>query len=211
MTATANNTFGDTGIAYEIRNGAEEMNAGKYRVTDPCYFLGHDDDFWQGFCQFMFGENSTFSDDCYTIEIEGHKILAFGTAYGDGCYPTLENGSEIGSSGVDAGMLSLIPLELYEILKGHLGDNDDSSAPTVEMNRSFTPDVHDGDCEFGNYQILTGDTATQCRHCGDYTETNWNDLCDYCQQEEDEEEERRLEEEEEEERRRMEEEEENDE
>ena len=41
------NTFGDTGIGYQFRDGAETMKAGKYRVIDPCYFLGHDDEFWQ--------------------------------------------------------------------------------------------------------------------------------------------------------------------
>ena len=203
MTTTTLNTFGDTGIGYEFRDGAELMNAGKYRVTDPCYFLGHDDEFWSAFCNFMFGGNPGFRKDCYTIEIAGHKVLAWGTAYGDGCYDTTKNGSYVGHSGVDAGMLSLIPLELYELLADHLGTNDDTTAPTVELTSDFTPEmIEKGNCSYGPYETITGERErVNCERCGwDVESVNWNGLCDSCQREEEaEEEERRREEEEEEE------------
>ena len=187
MTATAK-VFG-----YEFREGCEEMKAGKYRVTDPCYFLGHDDDFWNNFCSFMFGEDRTIGSDSYTIEIAGYKVMAWGTAYGDGCYPTLKDGVEIGSSGVDAGMLSLIPIELYDLFKDHLGENDDSSAPIVELAYNFTPHIEEGDCSYGGYQTLTGDSAEGCGDCGCHDDyLNWNSLCNSCQQERDNEEEERL-------------------
>lgn len=196
MTATTQ-TFLGTDIEYSFSEGAEEMNAGKYQVTDPCYFLGHDEQFWNDFCQFMFPEHNKERADSYTIEIAGYKVFAWGTAYGDGCYPTLNNGYEVGSSGVDAGMLALVPVELYELLKDTLKGNDDTSAPFVEMTRSFTPEVDEGDCSFGSYEVLTSDKVHFCRHCGERGDLNWNDLCNYCQREEDEEEECRLEEEEE--------------
>jgi len=186
MTATAK-VFG-----YEFREGVEQMKAGKYRVTDPCYFLGHDDDFWSNFCSFMFGEDRTIGSDSYTIEIAGYKVLAWGTAYGDGCYPTLKDDVEIGSSGVDAGMLSLIPIELYDLFKDHLGENDDSSAPIVELAYDLTPHIKEGDCSYGDYQTLTGNSAKRCGDCGCRDDLNWNSLCSSCQQERDNEAEEHL-------------------
>ena len=187
MTATTINTFGSTGIGYEFREGAETMNAGKYRVTDPCYFLGHDDPFWNAFCAFMFPANERTSDS-YIIEIAGYKVFTWGTAYGDGCYPTLKNDCEIGESGVDAGMLSLVPVELYDLLKDHLGENDDKNTPVVEMTSSFCPEVDEGDCSFGSYEVLTSERATCCQRCGERREyLNWDGFCDSCQREAEEE------------------------
>jgi hypothetical protein len=196
MTAVTS-TFGNTGVSYQIREGEEQMNAGRYRVTDPCYFLGHDDEFWAELIDFMFPNGSGRGCDTYTIEIAGYKVLMWGTAYGDGEYPTLFDGSVVGRSGVDAGLLSLIPEELYILLKSHLGENDDETAPFIELKGKFSPHVEGGDCEFGKYKILTGDTAYPCDRCGDYCDTNWNNLCDSCQYEADEEEEEREREEEE--------------
>jgi len=201
MTATTSKTFGETGIGYEFREGAESMKAGKYQVTDPCYFLGHDDDFWSAFCDFMFPGQSHRSD-CYTIEIAGHKVFAWGTLHGDGCYPTKKDGCEIGESGVDAGMLALVPVELFTLLGEHLGTNDDSNAPIVEVKSNFTPEVDDGNCSFEKYETITGDEEEECERCGSTYSVGLNSLCDDCQREVDEEEEReeeerRLEEEEE--------------
>jgi hypothetical protein len=183
MTATLTNTFTGTTVGYSFREGEESMKAGKYLVIDPCYFLGHDDPFWNDLCAFSFPENEK-SRDTFTIEIEGHKVLVWGTAFGDGEYPTLDGGCIIGRSGVDAGVLSLVPVELLDVLP-HLAPVDDQTAPTVEIKHDFEPFVEDGDCRFGGYRTLTGENEQECSKCGEFVEDrNWDGLCSYCEEQE---------------------------
>jgi hypothetical protein len=186
MTATAK-AFSGTDIGYEFRAGAEEMNKGKYRVTDPCYFLGHDDTFWTDFCRFCFANSDHV--DPVTVEISGHKVFIWSTAYGDGEYPTYQNGMEVGRSSVDAGVLSLIPMELYDLLGAHLGENDDKTAPAVDLDYSFTPEVENGNCSFGFFETITGEDENEaCYRCGESGRyLNYAGMCEWCEMEVEEE------------------------
>jgi len=168
-------------VEYMLREGAEQMKAGKYKVIDPCYFLGHDEGFWSEFCSFCF-KNGPKPIDPVTVVIGDHKVLIWSTAHGDGEYPTIQGSSVVGRSGVDAGVLSLIPVELSEVLD-YLLPFDDENAPTVNLSHDFTPHVEYGDCSYGDYETLTGDEKQECSQCGEVTENvDWDGLCSYCEE-----------------------------
>ena len=78
------------------------IQAGKYYLGDPCYSF---EDGWDKVL------NETDCFDNPMAEINGHQVLGFRTAYGDGEYI-----SNIGKSFcVDAGMIGLVAVELAEV------------------------------------------------------------------------------------------------
>lgn len=78
------------------------IKAGKYYLGDPCYSL---DQTWNDVLK---------QTGCFrklpVAEINGHQILGFKTAYGDGEYRSNTGRTFC----VDAGMIGLVPVELAE-------------------------------------------------------------------------------------------------
>jgi hypothetical protein len=117
---------------------------GKYWVTDPCYVYPESE--WMDYCN---------NCDSGMKEYDGVPFFGFGTAYGDGEYELLQGAATIGSCGVDAGLLAIIPDALVakwgkrskEELKG-LGVAIDLMEPTA---------VHEsgGDVQFGRFSLET--------------------------------------------------------
>lgn len=95
----------------ELLSNALPRLSGKLWIGDPCYVVP--DASWDDVCTQMF---SGRFKDCseYLFRSYGVEFFVAGTAYGDGCYPVYQNGIRIGSCGVDAGLLSAIPVELIE-------------------------------------------------------------------------------------------------
>ena len=78
------------------------IKAGKYYLGDPCYSF---EDGWDKVL------NETDFFDNPMAEINGHQVLGFRTAYGDG-----EFRSNTGRTFcVDAGMIGLVAVELAEV------------------------------------------------------------------------------------------------
>ena len=97
----------------EITSEVRTFPAGKYYVGDPCYVIGdhHHDTDWEdlGISTGWFGcdpdiPHPNFDDGLF--EFNGHKCFAYHTAYGDGLYTFGRM-----TFGVDAGLLSVIPVE----------------------------------------------------------------------------------------------------
>jgi len=133
---------------YEFNTEKTRLPAGKYLVVDPCYVIGGDP-FWNDLCNFSFPAGQR--RDHFYIHSEGHSIFAFSTAYGDGCYP-VSDGNVCEKAGVDAGMLSLIPMDYinnYCHMKG-LGVE-------VELNSPSYPEYDNGNVLVGNVSIKTRD------------------------------------------------------
>ena len=92
--------------------------AGEYYIGDPCYVVEQDKD-WDELIENtgVFGiytENPkthkpypNWDDGCY--QYKGKTCFAHGTALGDGLYS-----SQIGIHPVDAGMLSIVPIEAVD-------------------------------------------------------------------------------------------------
>jgi len=78
------------------------IQAGKYYLGDPCYSLENS---WNEVLK---------QTECFTklpvAEINGHQILGFKTAWGDGEYRSNTGRTFC----VDAGMIGLVPVELAE-------------------------------------------------------------------------------------------------
>lgn len=90
--------------------------SGKYWVGDPCYIFP--DKEWSKLCSLMYpNHNEPEFDDSNTIRVvnvNGIHCYLFGTAHGDGSYELKDSGNELAILGVDAGMLSMIPMELVK-------------------------------------------------------------------------------------------------
>lgn len=86
---------------------------GDYWLGDPCYVFSDED--WQKLCSLMFEKGTADFDDSNSIrlvEVDGVACFLFGTAHGDGCYALKDGRKKIADLGVDAGMLSMIPMSL---------------------------------------------------------------------------------------------------
>ena len=128
-----------------------KLPAGKYYIGDPCYVI--DEDRWSDFVDASFGSDQK---GIAVTEFDGHPMYAHGTAYGDGCYL----GSDGVRYGVDAGMLSVVPLALclrYE--EDEMKSEMVRLGSIVDFKEDFTAD-RNYDCtfHFGHIDIPTGDT-----------------------------------------------------
>jgi hypothetical protein len=122
---------------------------GKYVLGDPCYcFSGTNAiDHWE-----VLGESCNWWQDhpIASIQLDGiiYDVLAFSTKYGDGTY--LDNmGREYS---VDAGLIGLVPYELFKAVGGELMDR---MHYVVEFKASAMCTDNDGDMRFGKYHINT--------------------------------------------------------
>ena len=89
-----------------------QVPAGQYYLGDPCYVVPNDD--WTDFCQIIQDQITYIDKSCndhsslQAIYYQDTKIIFWCTAYGDGKYPVY--GEQNGFCSVDAGLLSLIPV-----------------------------------------------------------------------------------------------------
>lgn len=84
-----------------------KLKKGEYYIGDCCYVLDEDNlndfDWYDDFCLQFFADGGD-------IKVKGESIVAFGTAYGDGVYP-----SNVGFSfPVDAGLIGCTPKSLWK-------------------------------------------------------------------------------------------------
>lgn len=118
-------------MKFKIENWKQEDSVslnGKYFVTDPCYVIPNEQ--WDEFCENLSkAEEKSKNHSCIcTFDMNGKKAVVFGTAYGDGEYPVYKNDIFIGRCGVDAGLLSLLPVTEEE-----LNDEDQYVLPVAQL------------------------------------------------------------------------------
>lgn len=126
--------------------------AGEYFLGDPCYTI-KDHDRWMQLlesCNYFSVEDGKGSP---IGELDGHQVLAFGTAYGDGCY-TDQYGAEYG---VDAGLIGLVPVALIDAKRKDL----ERDGQFVTFKTSVTCSTDGETLRFGKYVIKTGDDADE--------------------------------------------------
>jgi len=127
-----------------------KLPAGKYYIGDPCYVLTDHNGFsWDHVLTStdFFGMSTEARGGVF--EYKGTKMFASSTAWGDGCYK--DNYGR--SYGVDAGLLSAIPLSCLTNFDERLGH-------VVEFDSSFPcyPVDEDGDIVIGHVIIETNPT-----------------------------------------------------
>ena len=187
---------------YEFTDEKLTLPKGKYIVVDPCYIIG-EDPFWLKYCEWMFSRGGADTRPNYHFIRTGeHLIYSFGTAYGDGCYPVLEDNNRVGTSGVDAGMLCLCPLSFID--EHDIGVMDGT---VVNLKYDSQPRYDEGNVECANITVITGDSHCDscgemlndnqecpscdyslCEECGEPIYYGVGDLCGSCQEEADSEE-----------------------
>lgn len=123
--------------------------AGTYYIGDPCYAVK--DENWSSLIDSTgcFGLHDRLEElysnwDDGTFVYNGKKCFASGTSYGDGTYYD----REMREYGVDAGLLSIMPLDVCD------GDSM-NGGNIVEFVKDFEVREEDGIFYFGNVRIGT--------------------------------------------------------
>ena len=157
---------------YEFSAEKQELPEGDYVVIDPCYVIG-EDPFWGKYCNWMFRGDYDEQEGraAHFIKTGEHLIYAFGTAFGDGAYPVMNNGKNVGVAGVDAGMLCLCPMKFIKEynLQTRWGTE-------VKLERNAVPEYDKGNVFCGNIQVITGDD--ECGACNEPLDDQGE--CSYC-------------------------------
>jgi len=175
-----------------IPDSGVKIPDGKAWIGDPCYVFP--DTHWANLCSLMFSRpapNSnipTVNDEDgaeVTIEIDGkkYKFWIISTAFGDGVYTLTKDGVSINPElGVDAGLLSVIPLNVLDAW----GGKEDHLGATVELKQAVLT-AKEGNFTLqsptGEFQVITDGTDDVGE---EYTE-DFDDGLDDIDNEEDEE------------------------
>lgn len=118
---------------------------GKYFLGDPCYSLSQDQ--WDA----VLGSSDYFNQP--VGKADGHEVLGFSTAYGDGEYQ-----DQYGNFfPVDAGLIGLVPEALIVLKGGSPVGYRRSLGIWVEFTTPTTCNNDDGVLTFGKHRINTKD------------------------------------------------------
>jgi hypothetical protein len=141
---------------YQMPSDAKIELSGKVYVGDPCYVINDSD--WDHVCDLMINEDFDDRNKLRVFEINNVKSYWFGTAYGDGCYSLLENKFPIPIAmlGVDAGLLSLIPVEILKETNPNFDlSKVEKFGHIIDVDKSMLYSLNNGNLEFGPYFIDT--------------------------------------------------------
>lgn len=95
---------------FSASNETVKLTPGRYLVVDPCYVVPNE--MWLMVCNLLPSDRESI---CLTYA--SHKFFVQSTAYGDGSYSLSNNANFVGTCGVDAGLLSIIPESLVKLWK----------------------------------------------------------------------------------------------
>lgn len=156
---------------YSISEPRLNLPAGTYYVGDPCYVI-KDEEWMQAldetnyFNVFASPEAvlkaeynpKHLMNGVFLYHVEGDDppfhLAASITKYGDGEYPCKESGSEIGTCGVDAGLIAVIPVAMIE----KYGQESGLALGVIhQFNTSFGIRYSDGTISFGDVSVYTND------------------------------------------------------
>ena len=122
------------------------MPAGTYYIGDLCYVMHPE---WDEFCDITINDHECLDGE-FNLK-DGRRFATYGTAYGDGCYPT-----SIGARlGVDAGLIGCIKVE---DIRDPSVTKLESYGTVVTFDRPFMTQEVNGTIIFGNVEVYTGDS-----------------------------------------------------
>lgn len=140
---------------YEETSYIDEQGSDLLWFGDPCYVVP--DELWDSFC-------GLYSKHQVKVNYKNLPCDSFvwSTAWGDGEYELKKDGEVIASLGVDAGMLSMIPMRLINKWRSESGEKLGDIEPGYfsggyALHGSFKGElvVKGGNMSFGNITILT--------------------------------------------------------
>ena len=114
----------------------KKLPAGEYYVGDPCYCF-------EGSWSAVLAATDFFKNE--TVSFNGGFVAATNTAYGDGTY----DGSDGNSYPVDAGLIGVVSVSLYEETDPPFG------MQRVIFGEDFTVSSEDGVIKIGDILINT--------------------------------------------------------
>lgn len=135
-----------------------KLRAGRYLVVDPCYVFGDDDALWSKICDAFYpnDDNPKEWKRELVMSVDNDKVYMFGTNSGDGVYPVYQDHSQIGSCGVDAGLLSFIPKEVVDEIDCSLTRTGGGDLGTwVDIDDDYKVKYEDGDVSVANLFVDT--------------------------------------------------------
>jgi len=107
-------------------NNSPKLFSGRCLIIDPSYIFT-DNKTWTSVCKLLkHQQQQVLVDNLHTLFISD-------TSSGDGVYPVIVNGATVGSCGVDSGLLSLIPEEVYTYLLTQGGAGAESQGVWVNI------------------------------------------------------------------------------
>ena len=152
---------------------AAPLAAGTYLVGDPCYaFSNALDQNWQDWLADAWKDVDANRVRILDGRVNGMRVVASGTAYGDGTYHDQDGFAYM----VDAGLLGAVHIgfiaNLYPEYAGlpHEEIAEKCSMRLVEFDVPFHVSYDDeGGINVGQIYIQTGDSAEEyaCDHCGE--------------------------------------------
>lgn len=143
-----------------------KLEPGKYWVGDPCYVFPRDK--WGNLCDTLYELDIQEINNGVIFEYNNIPFFVCVTAYGDGSYALMRDWETVAELGVDAGLLSVIPLGLVELWKEHT-DLEDFGA-IITLTESCDIRAEHGNFSFGEYYVNTTGTDYE-----DEEEDDWDD------------------------------------
>lgn len=116
------------------------LPAGTYYIGDPCYVFNRDQ--WDAL-----GDQTGWFEETPVAAIHEYRMVAFGTAYGDGAYQD-NLGREYP---VDSGLIGIVPIEVVDPTKFR----DNPFGHVVRFDEPFTCEAIGGQLRFGDVVIET--------------------------------------------------------
>lgn len=144
---------------------------GRYYCGDPAYVIP--DNLWDSFCDLIGVHKESH------IQHQNKYIFWWGeTAYGDGTYPIFyKKGPLPNRLGVDAGLLSIIPLEFIETINEDINYKELITLGIIlEISNPFTISYSNGDFSFDNFYVNTsGEGKLMDEYFGDEDDEEWEE------------------------------------
>lgn len=145
------------GFEIVSRGSSVKVPPGTYFLGDPCYAVPNDE--WMHLLESCgyFDCNSDGEGGPVGTTPEGDKVLAFGTAYGDGVYVD-DRGHQFP---VDAGLIGLTPESVFRRSDNSRAHLDELGLVVTFKTFVTASDDGGGRLVFGSYRIDTSDDAME--------------------------------------------------
>lgn len=150
-------------------NGDIIIPAGKYVITDACYFYPRN--LWSNYVDRRF-ENSNEGISGVTTDEEGNEFIDIFTNYGDGVYDLTKKGKAVGDLAVDSGSLAIIPYKVAQRW-AEMGDRDGFKgvprlSQVIDLEKDSRLEMSNGNFSFGPFAVITDadEDEGDCDICG---------------------------------------------
>lgn len=138
------------------------LEPGRYWVGDTCYLYPKGR--WSAFCDYLFN-SFNIQKEGELVDFAGNPFFLCSTAYGDGSYDLVKKGVTVGALLVDAGILSIIPLETVagwgSVIMELVPNGKFEGGMIIELEKECEVEWGGGNFSFGDYSVVTDGSNEQ--------------------------------------------------